>query len=451
MVQQHITRRKVVAGTAWAAPAVLLSATTPAFAASADSQACLSHNAQAYTRTYSTVSAPSRRIKTRDVTVPAGASYMRFTLSGGGGGSVYAGNGDPTGGRGGMGAKITGILKVSPGQVVKFQIGAGGIGYYNQGSSGGEGYGVGGSTLIDPETVYSAADKATMDNSSYLHVINYGGSGGGSSAISIVEDPKNNLGKETLIALAGGGGGGSARGMAFTVPSDAPDDNFSNAHYAMWNFGTGSDPETEQPAFPQISRAGSSGPTPTSATDGKESYQFYPSATLSVHGGGSGSGGTGGTGGQEGSFTTADGLSFTTTTNSLITQSIKGGVAGGNGYKAAGGNGVAAYSYAIAKNNDLPRSNMTSYMVSAGGGAGYGGGGSGSVTSLGAQVTDTPYKMAESKYAVSSGAVGAAGGAGGSFVNSTVIDATIEPVAAHAQVLRGNYANGEGTYAFCSG
>ena len=68
-----------------------------------------------------------------EIVVPDYASYMRFYLRGGSGGSLAtryseATGYNRTGGTAGGGAYIQGTVKVTPGQRIKFYVGASGVG-----------------------------------------------------------------------------------------------------------------------------------------------------------------------------------------------------------------------------------------------------------------------------------------------------------------------------------
>ena len=147
-----------------------------------------------------------------EIVVPDYASYMRFYLRGGSGGSLAtryseATGYNRTGGTAGGGAYIQGTVKVTPGQRIKFYVGASGVGYYDRPAKGGEGYGNGGSSAALPTELGSGVQGKLNSHSNKVTV--YSGSGGGSSAIVMV-DAKTS--QETVLAVAGGGGAGYGGG-----------------------------------------------------------------------------------------------------------------------------------------------------------------------------------------------------------------------------------------------
>lgn len=133
----HISRRRVVAGAAWAAPVIATSAAVPAFAASMD--CVFADSPHKFLRGYS-----DYRVE-EEFTVPANVSKLRFDIFGGGGVS-------DTGHESGSGARTTGIVEVKPGQTVRIIAGGGSGGNYHRRGRlttdgpgrGGRGYGDGG-------------------------------------------------------------------------------------------------------------------------------------------------------------------------------------------------------------------------------------------------------------------------------------------------------------------
>lgn len=132
----NISRRKVVAGAAWAAPVVAASAAVPAFASSTVCE-------WEETVAYSANGAASGAKGTASFVVPALVDKIKFEVVGGAGGTNY----DDM--AAGSGAKITGIIEVKPGQTVQLIGAAGGIGNGPlTAAEGGEGYGNGGSSNL---------------------------------------------------------------------------------------------------------------------------------------------------------------------------------------------------------------------------------------------------------------------------------------------------------------
>ncbi len=187
------SRRNLVKGAAWAAPAVVASTAIPAYSASImDLAPCLHFDLEpgedsAYgLRQYMHEVAPERTPRERaveDITIPDGVSDMRFYIEGGQGGGVDMD--DYSGGSGGYGAEVSGVIAVTPGQKYRFYLAAGGIGHYYEPADGGDGYTRGGSSALMPEYVYEDSDKERMTSADYNRLIIYSGSGGGSSASAV--------------------------------------------------------------------------------------------------------------------------------------------------------------------------------------------------------------------------------------------------------------------------
>ncbi|WP_314455176.1 glycine-rich protein, partial [Rothia aeria] len=170
---QEISRRKLVAGTAWAAPAVLASTAVPAYAASAAVPCFVSK-------------ITSAEANYHELVVPDGATYMRFNIVGGAGGML-----DPkppqSSATAGRGAQISGYLKVTPGQILKIYLGSSGQAFGTQPAEGGAGYGKGGSSKLSPSSVIPAEEQTILTDLEADNIAIYGGSGGGSSAIVRVD------------------------------------------------------------------------------------------------------------------------------------------------------------------------------------------------------------------------------------------------------------------------
>ena len=108
-----LTRRRLVAGAAWAAPAVAASTLVPAFAASPEEGECTGPYEDS-----TLITAGDGVKKVAVLTVPAGARRMRFTVIGGAGGTNYA-VADA-----GSGALVEGSMPVRGGQVITLTAGA---------------------------------------------------------------------------------------------------------------------------------------------------------------------------------------------------------------------------------------------------------------------------------------------------------------------------------------
>ena len=193
-----LTRRKLVAGAAWAAPVVAASATIPSYAASvAATNDCTLAAHPAYN-----ISGTEEGTKTvQTFAVPDNVHKLHFELVGGAGGT----NNRMT--PAGSGAKVSGIVPVTPGSTVQIIAAAGGIG---DGSltptAGGEGYGNGGSVpaYTIPATITAQVDAKYADPANSKSQV-YAASGGGSSALLI---------DGVVVAVAGGAAG--------TLPASGP-------------------------------------------------------------------------------------------------------------------------------------------------------------------------------------------------------------------------------------
>ena len=472
---QEISRRKLVTGTAWAAPAVLASVTTPALAASnADDGPCLDS-----IESYAIHKRDRRKVSTdwqssnkyyEEVTVPAYARYLRFVIAGGSGGTAHTGQwwsnsyrppwwspgpedfSDYSGGKGGGGSIVEGIVKVKPGQIIKLHAGAGGIAYYDKPAIGGEGYSNGGDSSVLPESVIAPEDREKRNNPVYNHVVIYSGSGGGSSAL-LLSDPADPS-KESLIAVAGGGGGSGARGMA-SLPYNPQDEDYADtSRYkkpAVWATDDGKRRSyNRQNTKPPLAADGGYTSNVNKAVDGEdgmEVYELNPSATVTVHSGKTAESNntSGGAGAPVGELVSARGLAFSSTPDMHIRTSNVPGVQGEGGEKGRGADGVAAYGYAFSTTDHATsQRNVSGYIVSGGGGGGYSGGGSGGAIVVGAQTFDPDQHQ---YYDVSAGATAGGGGGGGNYVASDVIDVSIYTESSRTN--RGWRTNGYIEYSFC--
>ena len=396
---QEISRRKLVAGTAWAAPAVLASALVPAYAASAPCTGKITAAEANY----------------HELVVPNGATYMRFNIAGGAGGML-----DPIPARpiahAGHGAQISGYLKVTPGQIFKIHLGSAGQSFGTRPAEGGAGYGKGGSSKLSPSSVIPAEEQKILSNLKADSTVIYGGSGGGSSAIVTV-DPANPT-QETVLVVAGGGGGAGVRGTA--DDSRNTSDHKRDASWAGFHFEGGGGDSSED-----------------NYGDGKyageefygylDRYGYYYGEKVFVNGGKGGFNGEGGKGSEPAELPNIDPLVFKTieqTPVTIRTMSTIGGI-GGDGLRAHGADGVAAYGYAYSTHkfygDDANASEyvhaVSGYAVSPGGGAGWGGGSSGGVLALGMQKYD---EHSGEVYAIGMGVTMGGGGSGDSYISSDI-------------------------------
>lgn len=398
-----ISRRRVVVGTAWAAPAVLASALVPAYAASAPCTGKITAAEANY----------------HELVVPNGATYMRFNIAGGAGGML-----DPIPARpiahAGHGAQISGYLKVTPGQILKIHLGSAGQSFGTRPAEGGAGYGKGGSSKLSPASVIPAEEQKILSNLKADSTVIYGGSGGGSSAIVTV-DPANPT-QETVLVVAGGGGGAGLRGTA-----DDSRNTSDHKRDASWeNYGS-----------PYMGMGGDSIHPLHYGGDGwsvdgnfygyRNYYGFYEGKQLFVHGGKRGYGGIGGKGSEPAELPTIDPFVFKSveqTPVTIRTMSTTGGI-GGDGLRAHGADGVAAYGYAYSTHkfygDDANASEyvhaVSGYAVSPGGGAGWGGGSSGGVLALGMQKYD---EHSGEVYAIGMGVTMGGGGGGDSYISPDI-------------------------------
>ncbi len=440
----NISRRKVVAGAAWAAPVVAASAVVPAFASSTE---CEWASSAAYSVEGTSAGAKS----TTSFTVPALVDKIKFEVVGGAGGTNY----DDM--AAGSGAKITGIIEVKEGQTVQLVGAAGGIGNNPlTPAEGGEGYGNGGSSSLPNPVPSSIMQQVNTiwPASSPLKRITYSASGGGSSALVIDGTP---------VAVAGGGGG--AGFINNGGANNNPDYMEAGAVTASWQWPSGA---KRNGSIIFGSTGGSAdGASGSAGLEGFGIYDADSSIRETVEAGEGGANGIGGNGGSKTALHTGKSpngvLGFYSTNNQEIYQSSKSGNQGGSGFKGNGGDGVASYSYLI-DNNDRTKKeegthNGTGYaleyksigfnfngyesVISAGGGAGYGGGGSGASSSSSAIVLTQKWNNNPNgiRQNVSFGQLGGGGGAGGSYVAPGVSGGTITS-AGNAPTNRGLRGNG---------
>ena len=446
----NISRRKVVAGAAWAAPVVAASAAVPAFASSTQ---C----AYASAPKFNISGQPSGAKDTVKFTIPAKVDKIRFEVAGGaGGGSNQV--------AGGSGALVTGEIPVKEGQVIELVAAAGGVAYLEsvkgvdskslwqtRPATGGKGYGNGGdvneqSIPADAKAMVDANWSGPSDMKRPL----YGASGGGSSALVVNGTP---------VAVAGGGGGAGIRTQPGT--NNMPD---SSPYYNPKAVNTGTT-YLDDPAVKSVLPAGASASAATgdSAETSVSHYTVLkphttPGTAMKVAGGNGGGNGQGGAGGEQpllyNKANVFGVLGFTSQNKQELFSSATAGDKGGSGFDGKGADGVFAYSYQV-DNNDIsklervPQTNppaeghdvdydkdytLKSFngyqtVVSAGGGAGYGGGGSGAARALSSIITSQKWNAnpLPTRYRQNVGALvqAGAGGAGGSYVAPGVADGAI--------------------------
>ena len=447
----NISRRKVVAGAAWAAPVVAASAVVPAFASSTE---CEYSSAPKFNIS----GQPSGAKDTVKFTVPAKVDKIKFEVAGGaGGGSAQV--------AGGSGALVTGVIPVKEGQVIELVAASGGVAYLasepgvdsaaiwqTRPATGGKGYGNGGD--VNEQAVPSDAKSrvdANWSGASDMKRYLYGGSGGGSSALVIDGTP---------VAVAGGGGGAGIRTQPGTnnMPSSSPYYNPKAVDASTTSLGD-TQVKSVLPAGASASAAtGDSAETSVSHYTVLKPFASDRTA-MKVAGGNGGGNGQGGAGGEQPMLYNDKGnvygvLGFKSQNKQELFSSATAGDKGGSGFDGKGADGVFAYSYQI-DNNDISKleivhqtnpvdttkttsldkdSTLKSFngyqtVVSAGGGAGYGGGGSGAARGLSSIITSQKWNANEEptryRQDVSALLQAGAGGAGGSYVAPSVTGGAI--------------------------
>ena len=446
----NISRRKVVAGAAWAAPVVAASAAVPAFASSTECD-------YASAPKFNISGQPSGAKDTVKFTVPAKVDKIKFEVAGGaGGGSNQV--------AGGSGALVTGVIPVKEGQVIELVAASGGVAYLEsvrgvdspalwqtRPATGGKGYGNGGDVNDQPVPAdVKAQVDANWSKPSDMKRYLYGGSGGGSSALIINGTP---------VAVAGGGGGAGIRTQPGT--NNMPSGKYYNPKAVDASTTRLSDPDVKS-----VLPAGASASAAV-GDDAETSISHYTvlkpftneRTAMKVAGGKGGNGGQGGAGGEQPLLYSTLGnvngvLGFKSQNKQELFSSATAGDRGGSGFDGKGADGVFAYSYQI-DNNDISKleivhatnpvnlndktnldkdSTLKSFngyqtVVSAGGGAGYGGGGSGAARGLSSIITSQKWNGNEEptryRQNVSALLQAGAGGAGGSFVAPSVAEGTI--------------------------
>ena len=446
----NISRRKVVAGAAWAAPVVAASAAVPAFASSTECD-------YASAPKFNISGQPSGAKDTVKFTVPAKVDKIKFEVAGGaGGGSNQV--------AGGSGALVTGVIPVKEGQVIELVAASGGVAYLEsvrgvdspalwqtRPATGGKGYGNGGDVNDQPVPAdVKAQVDANWSKPSDMKRYLYGGSGGGSSALIINGTP---------VAVAGGGGGAGIRTQPGT--NNMPSGKYYNPKAVDASTTRLSDPDVKSvlPAGASASAAvGDSAETSISHYTVLKPHTTDGTA-MKVAGGHGGGNGQGCAGGEQPLLYSTLGnvygvLGFKSQNKQELFSSATAGDKGGSGFDGKGADGVFAYSYQIDNNDiskleivhatnpvnlndktnldeDSTRKSFNGYqtVVSAGGGAGYGGGGSGAARGLSSIITSQKWNGNEEptryRQNVSALLQAGAGGAGGSYVAPSVTGGAI--------------------------
>ena len=200
------------------------------------------------------------------VTVPARVDSLTVTADGGGGGK------NASLGNGGSGARVSAVVPVTQGDVVKIYVGAGGGVALGGGSNvGGTGYGTGG----NGGPYYGEGFGG-----------GYGGGGGGSSAVLV-----NGI---AYVVAGGGGGGGNSYGGSAAAEAGAN----GGPGVGTCAFGGGGGNPTGGGGVGSTTGTGNSYPMSTSGVAGKGGNGIYGAGGASSGGGGGGGGYGGGGGGN---------------------------------------------------------------------------------------------------------------------------------------------------------
>jgi hypothetical protein len=254
--------------------------------------------------------------------VPAGVTSVHVVAVGGRGGTG-AGNGSP----GGMGARVTTDLAVTPGQVLFVEVG--GNGGDGAGTAGGDGG-------------FNGGGKSQIEESSGSG----GGGGGGASDVRLVSRAQaGTLASRLLVAGGGGGSGGSSFGGAGGAAGQ-------NGSVGVGSAGGGAGTAATAAAGGKgQANAGTNG---TSGQGGLGGYSYSKQGGGNAGGGGGGlfgggggggaldvsSGGGGGGGGSSiGGAVTLDTIGVPSVTVTYTTPAAPGGNGGSGGGKGENGNG----------------------------------------------------------------------------------------------------------------
>lgn len=398
----RVGRRSVVAGAAWAIPAVGVAVPAPAFAASPGFLEAIGVGSNSTTLTGF---------------VPCGRTITYTVIGGGGGGgaaSVFPG---------GAGDMITGtfVLDCACGgskQVTVVAAGGGGRGQRvaqtlpsPSKAPGGGGFGKGGDSGDTANGAQWTTEYATSAGSAQNYM--YGGGGGGGSAILIGTDP--------VIVTGGGGGGGTTRLF----------DSRSNTVAVVT--GTGEN---------CIGGAADPGVIDGHRAENKISLSSDTPNILNqeiIANGGSGAvGATPGAGGAVGSETYFEGSvtdpGYTPAVNAPAAVLMAGNP--GTAPSATGGNGGAGVQDVVLWHGQSALSGRGIYtnQGSPGGGGGYAGGGSGGLTagSSGSAFTGGVRRVT---------AMGSGGGGAGSFLKASAVTCVTGLVATGPTAPSATYPN----------
>lgn len=288
-LQKSVDRRTVVNTAAWAVPVIAVGVAAPFASASCQGGGTFT----APVPQSGNVGSESTRVS---FTVPRGVRRISFDVLGGAGGGTSSGR--PYG----DGRRVQGNLTVTPGEVLTFVTGQGGIFTGNSSAIGGQGYGNGGDVTIP---------------SAGLAGFQFGGSGGGGSAIL--------RGSAPLVVAGGGGGRGASKSQ------------FPQADPAFSDLSTATENAGRQGTSARFVEVGHGSPASGATAGAGATYWSREGNVLVDSGlvvGNSGGSAAGGANGGAGVFKTIqrDGAVF---------AASSGG--GGGGYRGGGSGAAAGY------------------------------------------------------------------------------------------------------------
>lgn len=327
-----MSRRTVVRGVAWSAPAVMATAAVPALAISG---------------TLHTVTVTGNGItgKSQTVTLPAGAHDITYSVSGGGGGSAV----DDFDTLAGSGSKITGTLASSCTGPVTLWVMAGGGG--DESGSPATGYGNGGLAQVLQTPNFSGA---------YLASTAFGGTGGAGSAIFLNAAPTSG---GVPVVVAGGGGGGGSRGNSDQPDNMAP----TSTNNPSGGVGGTAGQDVVDTYAPGTVTAGGGGAGPAGSAG---STTITPaSKTTQVPGAAGQANGAGNMGGGNGAKAVTTSYQYTTGGYTYYLGLASGG--GGGGWTGGGSGGVSM----VDNKAMFPKASAARDKYAIVGTAGTGGGG----------------------------------------------------------------------------
>ena len=209
-------------------------------------------------------------VGTNTFTVPAGVTSIQLTVIGGGGGGGGADSSPGSAGR--AGARVSGTLAVSPGQILTISVGSGGGGgTSDQGSAPG---GVGGTNNLG----YSGGSGSAAGPTP----ISGGGGGGGAASAVLVN------GSPTVVAAGGGGGGGGGNGVPGQGVSPGGTSGGIAGSAGQTKSGDGGGAGGGGGGYPQGGRGGNVGGGDVGGFSGADGQSLVPAGFSLGQGGGGG-------------------------------------------------------------------------------------------------------------------------------------------------------------------